>query len=315
MSIVHHIHRAPLPWGMPEPSRLTIPLPALSMAALSWGPANGPLALLLHGFPDTAWTWRHLGPALAEQGWWAVAPFSRGYAPTGPAADGDYRVGALVDDVLGLREALGGDQRAVLVGHDWGALTAHAVGAHRPEAFERIVTMAVPPIPALLDGVRSLEAFRRTWPTLARQVAMSWYTAFNQLPVVAERALPRLVRFLWRRWSPGYDPTADLAHFERAMPDRLHRTAALSYYRHAILPTHRDRRYDAAHADWLRSPRVPTLYLHGATDGCVNPDFVRRADAHLPPGSGAQLVLDAGHFLHLERPDFVNARIARFLAS
>src|SRR6476661_5020594 len=80
----------------------------------------GPLALCLHGFPDSAWSWRHLLPALADAGFHAVAPFLRGYAPTDVAPDGRYQTGAIVADAIALHEALGGDDRAVLIGHDWG---------------------------------------------------------------------------------------------------------------------------------------------------------------------------------------------------
>src|SRR5947208_16952670 len=82
---------------------------------------DGPLALCLHGFPDSAWTWRHLLPTLADAGYRAVAPWLRGYAPTGLDPKGRYQNGASVLDAIGLHDALGGDGDAVLIGHDWGA--------------------------------------------------------------------------------------------------------------------------------------------------------------------------------------------------
>src|SRR5688500_11388309 len=88
---------------------------------LEAGSHDGPLALCLHGFPDSAWTWRHLLPDLADAGYRAVAPFLRGYAPTDVADDGVYHLGAIVSDACALHEALGGDEQAVLIGHDWGA--------------------------------------------------------------------------------------------------------------------------------------------------------------------------------------------------
>src|SRR3954469_24473242 len=91
----------------------------LTFATLEAG--NGPLALCLHGFPDSAWTWRHLLPELAAAGFRAVAPFLRGYAPTEVPADGIYQSGAIVADASALHEALGGDGDAVVIGHDWGA--------------------------------------------------------------------------------------------------------------------------------------------------------------------------------------------------
>ena len=107
---------------------------------------SGPLALCLHGFPDTADTWRHLLPALAGAGFRAVAPFMRGYAPTEVPADGAYHVGALVADAVALHEALGGDGDAVLIGHDWGAEAAYGAAAFAPGRWRRLVTVSrVPP--------------------------------------------------------------------------------------------------------------------------------------------------------------------------
>ena len=83
---------------------------------------SGPLALCLHGFPDSAHTWRHLLPMLAEAGFRAVAPFMRGYAPSSVPPDGRYQTGVLAADALALHDALGAEQQAVIIGHDWGAV-------------------------------------------------------------------------------------------------------------------------------------------------------------------------------------------------
>src|SRR5437773_12482382 len=91
---------------------------------------SGPLALCLHGFADTAHTWRHLLPALAGAGFHAVAPFMRGYAPTAVPADGAYQLGALIANAVALHEVLGGGSDAVLIGHDWGAEAAYGAAAH-----------------------------------------------------------------------------------------------------------------------------------------------------------------------------------------
>lgn len=292
---------------------LTLDLPhGLHVAALTWGPDDGPLAVLLHGFPDTAHTWRHLGPRLAADGWRVVAPFSRGYAPTGLAPDGSYHVPALAHDAIALHAALGGDRRAVLVGHDWGALTAHGVGAHAGSPYRALVTMSVPPVPALVPRPRDLPG---VVPLLARQLRLSWYTLFNQLPVLPERHFDRLVTRLWADWSPGLDATEDLAHLARALPDREHRAAAVGYYRAAPRRWRLPATYAALADDWLRAPRVPTLYLHGDHDGCLDPRLAGRAGVHLPPGSRAEVVPGAGHFLQLDRPEEVGERIAAFLAA
>jgi pimeloyl-ACP methyl ester carboxylesterase len=164
---------------------IELELPGVRLRARTWGTTSGPLALALHGFPDTAHTWRHLGPHLADLGWHVVAPHTRGYAPSGLPADGSYHVGALMADAVAIHAHLGGDDRAVLIGHDWGAITANALAGHPDNPYARVVSLAVPPISAMAGlPVRLL-------PGQARR---SWYIAYNQIPVLAERTRERLIR-------------------------------------------------------------------------------------------------------------------------
>ena len=122
----------------------------LTFGALTCG-ESGPLALCLHGFPDCAHTFRHLLPGLAAAGFRAVAPWLRGYAPTGIPENGDFSIATLAADANALHDALGGDSDAVLIGHDWGAEAAYGAAAHAPHRWRRLVTLAVPP--AALDEV------------------------------------------------------------------------------------------------------------------------------------------------------------------
>jgi pimeloyl-ACP methyl ester carboxylesterase len=107
---------------------------------------QGPLALCLHGFPDSPWTYRYLLPELAKAGYRAVAPFMRGYAPTEVPTDGRYQTSALAADVVALHHALGGDAHAVLIAHDWGAVAAYGGAALEPTRWQRCVIMNVPPL-------------------------------------------------------------------------------------------------------------------------------------------------------------------------
>ncbi|MSZ77591.1 MAG: alpha/beta fold hydrolase [Actinobacteria bacterium] len=289
---------------------MEIDLAQLTLSALTWGPDDGPLALCLHGFPDTAHTWRHLGPQLGEAGWRVVAPFTRGYAPSGLPRDGSYHVAALVADAVELHAALGGDERAVVVGHDWGAITANGLGALPSSPYRRVVSMAVPPIPALSAPRPDVLAFVALLP---RQLRMSWYTLFNQLPVLPERHFDRLVRHLWAAWSPGFDAREDLAHVAAALPDRARVAAAVGYYRAASRQWRLPERYADFQECWTASPIVPTLYLYGEQDGCLNPGFGPRVLRSLPPGSEVVAVPDAGHFLQVERPEVVGQHVVRFL--
>lgn len=288
---------------------VTSTLDRVTLTSLVWGDIDDhdrPLAVLVHGFPDTAHTWRHLGPALAGEGYRVVAPFTRGYAPSAIPADGSFHVPALMDDVLGLHRVHGGDDRAVLVGHDWGAITANGIAASDANPFGAIVSMAVPPFSAMNPRRDDVGRWLRILP---RQAGMSWYTLFNQLPRLPERTFDRLVAHLWRRWSPGYDATVDLAHLAIALPDVAHRSAAIGYYRAQPrvrqLPAH----YRPLARDWIAEPRVPLLFLQGADDGCLDARWAARIGDHLPEGSRVAVVEDAGHFLQLERPDVVNALI------
>jgi pimeloyl-ACP methyl ester carboxylesterase len=274
----------------------------ITFTALAWGPPGGPLALCLHGYPDTARSFRHLGPYLAERGWRVVAPYMRGYAPTGLAPDGAYELGALARDALRLHEVLGGDERAALIGHDWGAATAYAVGAHAPGTFGRIVTLAVMPTAAMKLAAKD--------PRLAaRQLRLSWYMFFGLLPGISERALPGLIPRLWADWSPGYDAREDLEHVSAS----LRPTAALRYYRALFLPWMRRREYAAERAHAHSVPPQPVLYVYGERDGCLLPEISRLTPAVLAPGSRVEAVPDAGHFLHLERPEAVNPLIADYI--
>src|SRR5580700_6729929 len=133
----------------PQFEHLNLEANGVRFAALAAGPPDGPLALCLHGFPDAAPTWRFLLPELAEAGFRAVAPWTRGYAPTSVPGDGSYGIGALIADTGALHQALGGDERAVLIGHDWGAITAYGAAAFEPNRWSRVVTGAVPPTGAI----------------------------------------------------------------------------------------------------------------------------------------------------------------------
>ncbi len=268
---------------------------------------TGPLALCLHGFPDTAWGWRHLLPALADAGFHAVAPFLRGYAPTSLAPDGHYQPGALVTDAIALHDALGGDADAVIIGHDWGAMATYGAAAFAPERWRRVVAAAVPPLNALTQAMLTFDQLQR-----------SWYMFFFQSPladiVVGMNDLEFIAR-LWQDWSPGYDATVDLDHVRDALGRPEHLAAAIGYYRAMLQPDlQAPELQEQQEACSLPTPQ-PTLYLHGIDDGCMGSDLAAGAAAFLPAqGSRVELVADAGHFLHLEQPEIVNRLILEHLA-
>jgi pimeloyl-ACP methyl ester carboxylesterase len=266
-----------------------------------------PLALCLHGFPDSAWTWRHLLPELAAAGFRPVAPFLRGYAPTDVPKDGHYQTGALVADACALHEELGGDGRAVLVGHDWGALAVYGAAAHRPELWASVIAAAVPPMGATGTGFFTYQQLHR-----------SWYMFFFQHPF-AEAAVAmnnlEFIDHLWADWSPGYDASEDLPRVKAALGDPERVAAALGYYRAMLNAEGQSPELASEQAAVMANTPQPTLYLHGADDGCMAASLADSALAYLGPGSELEIVPGTGHFLHLEKPAEVNRRITGFLTS
>jgi len=268
---------------------------------------TGPLAICLHGFPDSAHTWRHLLPRLADAGYRAVAPFLRGYAPTEVPSDGRFQTAASAMDALALGDALGGGPDSVIIGHDWGAVITHIAANYRPEAFAKVVTMAVPPGNAV--GVAFLS-------NLA-QIKRSWYMFFFQHPfsdfVVAANDLA-YIDMLWDDWSPGFDATEELALLKPSLRDPANLAAALGFYRATLGAGYNDPALQAAQDMSSTIPPQPLLYLHGRTDGCMGLEVADFAAAELTPNARMQIIDNAGHFAHLERPDYVNDIILSFLA-
>jgi pimeloyl-ACP methyl ester carboxylesterase len=258
---------------------------------------SGPLALCLHGFPDCAYTWRHLLPELAAAGFHAVAPFMRAYAPTQVPANGDYRLSTLAADAVALHEVLGGAPDAVLIGHDWGAETAYLAAAAAPDRWRRLVTLAVPP--AALDGVlfSDFEQLKRFWYLFMLRDPGDFAAS-----LVARDELA-FIDMLWRDWSPGFDAAEHLRPVKESLRAPENLAAAIGYYRAAL-----DREAAAV------APQ-PTLYLHGAADGCVRVELAAKAAEFLAPSSRVMVIEGAGHFLQLEQPAEANQLILGWLTS
>jgi len=304
---------------MTQPERLPdgieVLAPAVRLRALTWGGGDSsgsgkPIALCLHGFPDTAYGFRELAGHLVEAGYRVVAPFMRGYAPSALPSDGAYHLGALMDDALRVYAAAGPTAADVLVGHDWGAIVATGLAAIPDSPFRKAVVMSVPPAAALLRSGRPPAGLAKLLPG---QLIRSWYISYFQLPLAAERSNSWIVPLLWRRWSPGYDATEDLRHVEDAIGEPARWRAALGPYRATIRNHRPPARYAALHRWWTEPPRIPTLYLHGAQDGCMTAGFAPFVRAVLPGGSGVDVIERAGHFLHLEQPEEIGRRIVGFL--
>jgi len=276
-------------------------------AALEAG--DGPLVLCLHGFPDHARSFRYQLPALANAGFRAVAPFMRGYAPTEMPADGRYQSAVLAQDVVALISALGCSSAHVF-GHDWGAVAAYGAAVLAPDKVTKLITAAVPHGPGLIN------AFMSNYDQQRR----SWYMFFFQHPL-ADAAVAhddcRFIERLWQDWSPGWRYPAEEMEALKATfrsPGVLH--AALGYYRATLNPANQDPALGELQAQIGMSPvTVPTLYFHGARDGCIGVDLADGMEVLFPNGLRKIVVPDAGHFVHVERPNEVNRLALDFLRS
>jgi pimeloyl-ACP methyl ester carboxylesterase len=276
---------------------------------------SGPLALCLHGFPDTAHTWRHLLPVLARAGFHAVAPFMRGYAPSAVPGDGDYSVGALIADAVALHQVLGGDGDAVLIGHDWGAEAAYGAAALAPDRWRRVVTLAVPPAaldPVLFSDYEQLRRFFYVFMFRDPQKFAETVVAGDGMSFIDK---------LWLDWSPGYQPGDHLARVKECIREPANLAAAIGYYSAPANPGEPGgspgtaARYAREEQATARQAPQPTLYLHGADDGCIRVELARGAARFLGPSSRMLVIDNAGHFLHLEKPGEVNGHILAWVSS
>jgi pimeloyl-ACP methyl ester carboxylesterase len=187
---------------------------------------DGPPVLLLHGFPDSWWLWRHQISALADAGHRVIAPDLRGFGDSAkPEAVEAYRMRALVTDVVGVLDALG-VERADVAGHDWGASLAWVLGMFVPDRVSRLAAVSVGHPRAY--AAAGLEQWRA-----------SWYMLWFQFPGVAERELRADDWAFFRRWAwngaaPGQDPDADRQVAGLSRPGAL--TAGLNWYRANVDP-------------------------------------------------------------------------------
>lgn len=287
------------------------------LRALTWGDwdnAEAPVAVCLHGFPDTAHGWRKVAPQLADAGWRVVAPFMRGYAPSSLSAEGSYHVGALMDDALRVLDTAGPTGRDVVIGHDWGAIAATGLAAMPDSPFVKATIMSVPPSASFRSPGQRADIGRLA-AQLPRQLLRSWYIMFFQLPWLPERSAARVVPKLWRDWSPGYDGAEDVRRVLDAIGAPAHWRAALGYYRATVRNSRPPARYAELHRHWLSAPVLPSLYLHGNDDGCASSDYTEWVRRVLPAGSEAHIVAGGGHFLQLDQPAATAERILDFIGS
>lgn len=287
--------------------------PLLEIAYLADGPADGPVVVLLHGWPDAANTWKKVTPSLTAAGYRVIAPYLRGFAPTRFLDGTTIRSGqlaALGQDVIDFFDALGLRQ-AALVGHDWGARAAAIATAElqQQERVTRLVLMSV--------GYGTNDP-SQTLPL--KQVQNYWYHWYMALPRGA--ALVRddrraFTRYIWDAWgAPGWrldDETFEAMVRAFEHPDWAEVT--LSSYRHRWGLADGDPRYRDLEARLSPAPplSVPTLVMHGAEDRCNDPATSAGKERFFSGRYERVLLPGVGHFPQHENPRAVSAHLLDFL--
>jgi pimeloyl-ACP methyl ester carboxylesterase len=254
----------------------------LRFGYLEAGPADGPLVLLVHGFPDTAYSWDASLHVLGDAGYRAIAIFQRGYFPTEIPADGAYDIDTLGADLLALIPALDA-KRAVIVGHDWGAAAAYSAAAMEPERVAALITLAIPHpnglrvTPSLLWAARHF--FTLNLPGADKRVRANNFAFVDEM---------------WRRWSPAWKdiPASETAAVKEAFAHAGCAEAAVAYYRTLrrwIPKSHR------------KKITVPTAAFAG-TDDMISPRLYEKS--RLMFENAYEVVqVPGGHFMHREHPD------------
>jgi pimeloyl-ACP methyl ester carboxylesterase len=275
---------------------------------------RGPLVLLLHGFPDYSYGWRHQLPALAAAGYRAVAPDLRGYTRSSkPRGVRAYDVARLGEDVAALVQALGGGRAAAIVGHDWGGVIAWHLAARRPELLDRLVVLNAPHPMAFARELRT-----------PGQLLRSGYAFFFQLPVVPEVVLrgggsyaPLLRAFERMVLRPGAFTGADRERHREAVAQPGALTAMLHYYRATgrrqarqlagLLVRRALGRGRGAVGVPAPEPavRTPTLLLWGERDPALSPRLTERLEPWVPTLTVRRFP-DAGHWVQLDEWEAVN---------
>jgi epoxide hydrolase 4 len=263
---------------------------------------DGPLVVLLHGFPEFWFSWRFQIPALAAAGFRVVAPDMRGYnLSSRPAAVSAYDLDRLAGDVSDLI-AERGSERASLAGHDWGAGVAWWTAITHPEAVERLAILNVPHPRRFLHGTRH-----------PRQLLRSWYILLFQLPWLPERLLRA---GNWRALRYGFEHDARPGAFSREDIDRYIEawaqpgaaTGGLNYYR-AML-----RRSPRRVAARIQPIQAPTLVVWGERDRYLGPELAEPGRADVP-NLQSVVRLDASHWVQHDQPERVSQLLVEFFSA
>jgi pimeloyl-ACP methyl ester carboxylesterase len=263
---------------------------------------DGPLVVLLHGFPEFWYGWRHQIPALAAAGFRVIAPDMRGYnlssKPPGVSAYAPRRLARDINDLIAER----GASRAFLAGHDWGAAVAWIAAMAHPEVVERLAILNVPHPRRMLAALHGP----------GRQVARSWYVFFFQLPWLPERAVRAGDWWAFRRGferdaRPGAFTPADIDRYREAWSQPGAAAATINYYRASM------RRHPSPRANGgLVAVEAPTLVIWGERDRHLGPELAEPDRADVPRLERVVRLPDASHWVQHDEPERVSGLLIDF---
>jgi pimeloyl-ACP methyl ester carboxylesterase len=272
--------------------RVELAVGDLVFAARADGPADGELVLLLHGFPETSFSWRYQLAALGAAGYRVVAPDQRGYSPRArPAGVGEYRVDRLVGDVLGFANARGVD-RFHLVGHDWGGAVAWQVAGRHPERLLTVTSVSTPH-PA---------AFRRSIQD-GEQRDKSSYILFFRSPEAEPFFLDNDAAGLRSLYTASALPEDAVEAYVRVLTQPGAMTCALKWYRAA----------DLGLVEGLGPITTPALYVWSTFDPALGREAAEGTAAHVDGPYRFEVLEGVSHWIPEEAPDALNALLLAHL--
>uniref|UniRef100_A0A6A7G6X4 Epoxide hydrolase n=1 Tax=Hirondellea gigas TaxID=1518452 RepID=A0A6A7G6X4_9CRUS len=295
----------------------------LKFSVLIAGDKTNPAVVLVHGFPDTFLSFEKMANRLVESGYYVIAPSLRGYERSSIASS--YFIIDMAEDLLAIMDKLS-IKRAHLIGHDWGSIIGSVLIKLSPDRFASYSSLAIIPKFSKIDSAQNS-------PPL-RQLRNMWYMMFFQFPWLPENIIPRgdfyLIDKLFRDWSPDFseeERKSRASDVKNAFSDPDVLVSALSYYRSnifALVLSHSERLRSWFSPRALIAPEiltsteersVPVQLIYGKNDGCQDEAMFVAEDLtkFFPKGYRILPIENAGHWMHLEKPEEVNALIIEWL--
>ncbi len=288
----------------------TVATPYLDIEVEMSGPSHGPVALLLHGWPDSLRTWDGVLPVLHRRGLRTVVPSLRAYGQTrfrNTATPRSGQVVALARDAFELADALG-IGRFALVGHDWGARAVFDAAILEPDRLSSIVALSL--------GWKTPAAMLPLSPEQAQAFWYQWYFATRHGELAFRQAPEAFCRHLWNSWSPpGWYADRDWQQVTAAWQNADWCDVVLHFYRSRWRPYQLDPAYDAdeKRARAATAINVPTRIIYGAADTCCLPELSAHCELFFPAAYSYDVIPAVGHFPQREAAGPVGDRIADWI--